>query len=103
MGDVLSSWQKKVLRNNSHQLKPSVIIGKAGVTENLLLEVISFLSKNGLIKIKVLQPKENWQQIIDQVTSKANCQLVGQTGKILVLFQFDAKCQDFQRLIEKKI
>ncbi len=50
--EPLSSAEKKELRGISQRLKPKIHIGKQGLSETVLAEIETALTKNGLIKIR---------------------------------------------------
>ena len=49
----LTSAEKKKLRGIAQRLRPQVHIGKHGLTEAVLAEVDTALTKNGLIKLRI--------------------------------------------------
>ena len=50
---ALSNKQTKFLRGLGHKLSPLVLIGKEGVTPNLLKAVEAELASHELIKVKI--------------------------------------------------
>ena len=49
----LSEHQKKYLRGLGHQLKPTIMVGDAGLSESVLAEYESTLDHHELIKVRV--------------------------------------------------
>ena len=50
---ALKENQKRFLRKLAHQLKPVVIVGDKGLTENLLNELKQTLEHHELIKVRI--------------------------------------------------
>lgn len=77
----LSNNQVKFLRGKAHSLKPVVMVGANGVTENVLEEINNALNHHELIKIKVrAEEREDKQAMIDyicQQTKAAKVQVIG--------------------------
>ena len=48
----LSQAEKKELRGIAQRLKPHVHLGKHGLTDSVLAEIETALTKNGLIKVR---------------------------------------------------
>ena len=74
----------------SHDFRPSVRIGKSGLTETVLDEIRQQLQSRDLVKVKVNkglfereQRSEVWQHVAEQTTSH----LVLQRGNIGVLWR----------------
>lgn len=84
----LTNEEKKRFRQIGHDLKPVVMVGQNGVTENVLEEVDSFLEKHELIKVKFLtESREQKKAEIEAIVKKSKSQLVQQIGKIALLYR----------------
>jgi RNA-binding protein len=64
----------RTLRQQSHDLQPLVRIGKGGITETLVEEILKHLKKRKLVKVKLLQSfegdrKETAQELVDKTES----------------------------------
>ncbi len=60
---MITSKQRSYLRGLAHELDPTVYIGKAGMTENIVKEMNTGLETRELVKVKLqegceLSPKE---------------------------------------------
>lgn len=60
---MITSKQRSFLRSLAHELEPSVYIGKAGITENIVKEMETGLEYRELVKVKLqegceLTPKD---------------------------------------------
>ena len=91
---ALSPKQKHDLRAKAHHLKPVVMIGDKGLTENVMTELNIAIEHHELIKVKIAgADKESRQEATNQICDAAKCELVQHIGNILVLYK---------RKIEKK-
>lgn len=77
----LNEKQKRHLRGLLHQIKPVVIIGGAGLTENVMLEIENALAHHELVKLKVnADDKAARQAMIEQICKKTKSELVQTIG-----------------------
>ena len=83
----LSPTQKKYLKAEAHNLSPVVQIGKAGLTASLIKEVVSSLSAHELIKVKVLQDKEERDALAERLVDCTESSLVYVLGDVIILFK----------------
>ncbi|MDE5018513.1 YhbY family RNA-binding protein, partial [Francisella tularensis subsp. holarctica] len=61
--------QQQKLKAQAHSLKPVVLMGDKGLTENVILEIDLALASHQLINVKVGRlPKEEKQQIASEIT-----------------------------------
>lgn len=82
----MNSAKKKQLRALAHGLKPVVIIGQAGLTDNVINEIIIALEAHELIKVKVRFEKAERQSILEQILLTTPAQHIQSIGQIFVLF-----------------
>ena len=83
----LSSAEKKELRGIAQRLKPHVHVGKHGLSETVLKEIDTALTKNGLIKIRFEAERSVMKAFQDQICQDLACQHVGGVGKTGVFFR----------------
>lgn len=84
----LSKTQIKFLRSKAHSLKPVVMIGDKGLTENVLEEINIALNHHELIKIKVrAEEREDKRAIIDAICKKTKGTEIQVIGHILALYR----------------
>jgi len=77
----LNEKQKRHLRGLLHQRKPVVIIGGAGLTENVMLEIDNALAHHELVKIKVnADDRAARQAMIEQICEQTKSELVQTIG-----------------------
>ncbi len=83
-----SPEQRREYRAIAHNLKPVIIIGDKGLTENLTQELDRALNDHELIKIKVASTdREVRQEIITELCKVSGAQLVQSIGKIAVILR----------------
>lgn len=83
----LSSAEKKELRGLAQRLKPHVHVGKHGLTETVLKETDTALTKNGLIKLRFELDRVTMKDFCGQISEKLGCEQVGGVGKTAVFFR----------------
>lgn len=84
----LTDQQKRHLRGLGHALKPVVILGNAGLTENVLTEIDQALTYHELIKIRVNAPdREARAALIGEICGHTKGQAVQTIGHILLLYR----------------
>ena len=91
----LTNNQKKFLRSMGHSLKPIVMVGQHGLSENVLAELESTMAKHELLKIKIrTDDREQKQQMIDQIIKFSQSHLVQVIGNVIVIYRaFDEEPQ----------
>jgi RNA-binding protein len=83
----LSVDQKKYLRGLLHALKPVVIIGQNGLTENVNAEIDAALTYHELIKIKINAERDERETIVAAICEQHKAERVQYIGKMLSLFK----------------
>lgn len=77
----LKEKQKRHLRGLLHQRKPVVIIGGAGLTENVMQEIDNALAHHELVKIKVnADDRTARTAMIEQISEQTRSELVQTIG-----------------------
>ena len=101
----LTGKQKKFLRSLGHHLSPLVIVGREGITDNLIASCDQAIEAHELVKIKLGQncPLDK-KDAAEQLTAQTDSQLVQLIGKTVLLYRANAeKTGDEQiRLPEEK-
>lgn len=89
MAQDLTSQQKKYLRSLAHPLKPIVLVGKNGLTEEVLASVEAALARHELIKVKFLDHKdrEDKHRIVEALCRQLRCFRAGMIGHIAILYR----------------
>ncbi|HJM54834.1 MAG TPA: YhbY family RNA-binding protein [Poseidonia sp.] len=87
----MSSIPDRILKQaKSRDFRPSVRIGKSGITETVLEEISNQLKSRELVKIKVnkgLFEREQRSEVWNYIATETNSQLVLQRGNIGVLWR----------------
>ncbi len=76
------------LRNKAKLLEPVIRIGKNGITEGIVGELIKQLKKKKLIKIKLLKSfivDKDRKQIAQLLEEKTNSEIIDVIGNVIVL------------------
>jgi putative YhbY family RNA-binding protein len=82
----LTVAERLTLKGRAHQLKPTVIIGNAGLTESVLKEIEVTIKLHELIKIRVMAERADRENILAEICTKLNAAAVQHIGKILVVY-----------------
>lgn len=78
----------KTLATKAHGLRPIVIIGGKGLTENVHQEIEAALLAHELVKIRVnATDREERQAMIAEIISQHESALVQQIGHVLVIYR----------------
>jgi len=82
----LTVAERLALKGKAHQLKPTVMIGNAGLTESVLKEIALTLKLHELIKIRVMAERADREAIYTEICSQLNAAPIQHIGKILVVY-----------------
>ncbi len=86
--DKLTEKQKRHLRGLAHALKPVVIIGNAGLTENIQKEIDQTLEHHELIKIRInAADRTGRAAMLEQILNESNALLVQSIGHIAAIYR----------------
>ena len=88
---MLDSKTRAKLRALASNVQPSVIIGKDGVSENVVNQINMNLDAHELVKITVLESDLNYKEILRDLAVRLNAEEVCVIGKKLVLYRFSSK------------
>ena len=84
----LTKPQQKYLVSLAHHLKPVIMVGQHGVTENLLKELNIALDHHELVKIKIAgDDRDSRNEMINQLCEHTAADKVQSIGKTLTLFR----------------
>lgn len=84
----LSKPQIKHLVSLTHNLKPVIMVGQNGVTENLLKELTIALDHHELVKIKIAgEDRDSRNEMINLLCEKSAAEKIQAIGKTLTLFK----------------
>ncbi len=87
---TLSVSERLVLKGRAHSLKPTVMIGNAGLTETVLKEIAAELKRHELIKIRVMgDDRELRATMFTEICTQLHAAPVQHIGKMLVVYLKD--------------
>jgi len=84
---MLTGKQKSYLRGLANKIKPVMQIGKDGLNEESIIQVLNYLHKHELMKVTILQ---NSDVTIDELAAafeSIEVEVVQTIGKTIVLYQ----------------
>ncbi len=85
---ILTKPQQKFLRSLGHDLKPVVMLGQHGMSENVMKEVEIALLRHELIKIKLaVGDRDLRDQLIEQIVSESHASVIQKVGNMLLIFR----------------
>ncbi|MFK0570053.1 YhbY family RNA-binding protein [Endozoicomonas sp.] len=84
----LNAAKKKHFRSIGHNLNPVVIVADKGLTDSVIEETLRALNDHELIKVKLaIGDREIRQQVISNLISATNADLIQTIGKVALLFK----------------
>lgn len=91
----LRGKQKRYLRSEAHHLKPIFQIGKDGLSEVWLDEVLKALDKRELLKVNILQNSlVEVEDVKEFIENNSDAQVIQTIGNVLVLFKKSDKTEN---------
>jgi RNA-binding protein len=88
----LTPNQKRQLKSLAHHLKPVVMVGQHGLTENVLNEIEIALDAHELIKVRISGgEREERLEMINAIVEQRGAELVQSIGHVAVFFRRNAK------------
>ncbi len=91
----LRGKQKRYLRSQAHHLKPIFQIGKDGLSEVWLDEVLKALDKRELLKVNILQNSlVEVEDVKEFIENNSDAQVIQTIGNVLVLFKKSDKAEN---------
>jgi RNA-binding protein len=82
----LTARQRKALRGRAHALRPSVIVGHAGVDDRVLRSVDEALAAPELIKVRLHAPEDKHADA-DALAAGTGAAVCGVVGHTVVLYR----------------
>lgn len=86
---MLDKKDKFRLRALANPLKPVVIIGKDGLTENALISIKDVIKTHELIKISILKTYEglSTKELAELICSTISAELIFVVGRVMVIYK----------------
>jgi RNA-binding protein len=85
--EQLKGSQRKYLRSLAHHLKPVVLVGRNGVSGQLIASVDAALKDHELIKVKFGEFKEEKKEIAEEIATVSQSQVIGLIGNIAIFYR----------------
>lgn len=84
----LSESQKKHLRRLGHKLKPTIMVGDAGVSDAVLAEFETTIAHHELLKAKVrVGDRSQRDAVIAELCRRGKAELVQRIGNVALLYR----------------
>ena len=92
---MLTSKERSEFRAQANDLETTLMVGKEGVTENVIAEADRLLTARELIKGKVLEAAlMSAREVSDAICEATGADGVSCVGNKFVLYRFSEKCQE---------
>jgi RNA-binding protein len=84
----LSSARRSALRSQAHKLRPVVIIGDKGLTDEVLAEIDRSLKAHELIKVRAATDERDARDVwLDTICTRLEAHPIQQIGKVFVIYR----------------
>ena len=85
---MITSKQRSYLRSLAHNIAPTVYIGKAGVTDNVIKEIDQCLEARELVKIKLQEGAElDAKTVANELAPGLRAEFVQAIGRKFTLYR----------------
>lgn len=85
---MLTGKQRARLKQEAHDFKPIINIGKLSLSDQLLDAINEALEARELIKVKILNNNlDDADYIIDTIVEKLNCEFISHIGSIFTIYR----------------
>ena len=85
---MITSKQRSYLRSLAHNVDPTVYIGKAGVTDNVIKEIDQCLEARELVKIKIQEGAElDAKATANELAPQLRAEFVQAIGRKFTLYR----------------
>ena len=92
---MLTSKERSELRAQANAIDTTLIVGKDGVTENVIAEAERLLTARELVKGKVLETAlMSAREVSDEICEATGADGISCVGSKFVIFRFSEKCQE---------
>jgi RNA-binding protein len=85
--ESLTGAQRKYLRGLAHGLRPVVMVGRQGVSPELLKAVDEALESHELIKVKFVEFKEERRELSSEIAAGTQSELAGLIGNVAIFYR----------------
>ena len=92
---MLTSKERAELRAQANVIETTLIVGKDGVTENVVAEAERLLTARELVKGKVLETAlMSAREVSDELCEATGADGISCVGSKFVIYRFSEKCQE---------
>lgn len=99
---MLTPKQRVYLRSLAQKIKPVFQIGKDGLSDNLLNDVLNYLNKHELVKISILQNSMVEASDCEEFFTQEGIEFVQHIGRTIVLYMHSDNAKNPIELPTKK-
>ncbi len=88
----LTTKQRQYLKGLGHSLRPVIVVGKDGLTEQVLSSISKALDDHELIKINVLETALlDRQEASETISTSLNAKIIQTLGRKILIFRRNVK------------
>lgn len=91
---MLSGKQKSYLRSLANRVNATFQVGKDGVNENMIIDILNYLNKHELMKVSILQNCSQTKEEIAEIFADAEIEVVQIIGKTIVLYKHSENAKE---------
>lgn len=92
---MLTSKERAELRAQANSIDTTLMVGKDGVTENVIAEAEKLLTARELVKGKVLETAlMSAREVSDELCAATGAEGISCVGSKFVIWRFSEKCQE---------
>ena len=84
---AITNPQRSFLRKLANPLKPTVMLGKQGLTEQIIGKISRELDAHELIKVRLLEFKDEKKALAQTMVEQTEAALVGVIGNVITLYR----------------
>ena len=96
---MLTSKERAELRAQANSIDTTLMVGKDGVTENVIAEAEKLLTARELVKGKVLETAlMSAREVSDELCAATGAEGISCVGSKFVIWRFSEKCQEERNL-----
>lgn len=89
---MLNSKQRQYLKAQAHALNPVILVGEAGLSDNLLAELDRTLAHHELIKVRLPALDRNERDsLAEELVTRSGAEMVQMIGRVLVIYRAGEK------------
>ncbi|MEK8090330.1 ribosome assembly RNA-binding protein YhbY [Thermithiobacillus plumbiphilus] len=89
---MLNSKQRQYLKGQAHSLNPVILVGDAGLSDNLLAELDRTLAHHELIKVRLPAMERNERDsLAAEIVMRSGAEMVQMIGRVLVIYRASEK------------